>query len=194
MVNKKGKKKSGGKYTKSRKKKSYELAGQKRIVKLGEEKRKTKKIRGGNKKTFLLKGKFVNIKDKNKKVEIKNVLETPSNRFLARQNIITKGTVVETSLGRVKITNRPTQEGTINGIERPLDLLNSSKGKEVLVHLKGDKQFVGTLLAFDIHINLVLDNIKEMQNNEVKRNLGLTFLRGDTIIFISPASTALKKE
>ena len=82
----------------------------------------------------------------------------------------------------------------VNGIERPLDLLNISKGKEVLVHLKGDKQVVGTLLAFDIHINLVLDNIKEMQGNEVKRKLGLTFLRGDTIIFISPASTALKEE
>jgi small nuclear ribonucleoprotein len=82
----------------------------------------------------------------------------------------------------------------VNGIERPLDLLNNSKNKEVLVHLKGDKQFVGTLLAFDIHINLVLDNTKEMLNNEIKRNIGLTFLRGDTIIFISPASTSLKKE
>jgi small nuclear ribonucleoprotein (snRNP)-like protein len=82
----------------------------------------------------------------------------------------------------------------VNRIERPLDLLNNSKGKEVLVYLKGDKQFVGTLLAFDIHINLVLDNVKEMQNGEMKRNFGLAFLRGDTIIFISPASTALKKE
>ena len=82
----------------------------------------------------------------------------------------------------------------VNSIERPLDLLNHSKGKEVLVSLKGDKQFVGTLLAFDIHINLVLDNIKEMHDGEIKRNLGLTFLRGDTIIFISPASTAFKKE
>jgi small nuclear ribonucleoprotein len=79
-----------------------------------------------------------------------------------------------------------------NGIERPLDLLNTSKGKEVLVTLKGDKQFTGTLLAFDIHINLVLDNVKEMENGEVKKSIGLTFLRGDTIIFISPASTALK--
>jgi len=79
-----------------------------------------------------------------------------------------------------------------NGIERPLDLLNTSKGKEVLVHLKGDKYFVGILLAFDIHINLVLDNVKEMRDSEVKKSLGLTFLRGDTIIYISPASTALK--
>ena len=30
---------------------------------------------------------------------------------------------------------------------------------------------------------------KEVLNGEVKRNIGLTFLRGDTIIFISPAST-----
>ncbi len=81
-----------------------------------------------------------------------------------------------------------------NGIERPLDLLNTSKGKEVLVHLKGEKYFVGTLLAFDIHINLVLDNVKEMQDGELKKSLGLTFLRGDTIIYISPASTALKKD
>ncbi len=75
-----------------------------------------------------------------------------------------------------------------SGIERPLDLLNHSKGKDILVQLKGDKQLVGTLLAFDIHINVVLDNAREVQNSEVKRNLGLTFLRGDTIVFISPAS------
>ena len=78
----------------------------------------------------------------------------------------------------------------VNGIERPLDLLNHSKGKEVLVQLKGDKQFVGTLLAFDMHINVALYNAKEMQNGEVSKNIGLTFLRGDTIIYISPASTS----
>lgn len=80
-----------------------------------------------------------------------------------------------------------------NGIERPLDLLNVSKGKEVLVQLKGEKQFVGTLVAFDIHINVVLDNAKEMDSGNVKKNIGLTFLRGDTIIYISPASTSLKQ-
>ncbi len=82
----------------------------------------------------------------------------------------------------------------VNGIERPLDLLNSAKGKEVLVQLKNDRQLVGTLLAFDIHINIVMDNAKEMLNGEVKRSIGLTFLRGDTIIFISPASTASAAE
>jgi len=119
MVTKKGRKISGGKYIKNRKKKSYEIAGQKRIVKIGEEKRKTKKTRGGNKKSFLLKATFINVfsKDKKlKKVKIKNVIETPSNKFLARQNILTKGAIVETEIGNVKITNRPTQEGIVNGI------------------------------------------------------------------------------
>jgi small subunit ribosomal protein S8e len=116
---KKGKKVSGGKYISSRKKKKYEMKGQKRNIKIGNEKKKSKRVRGGSKKTFLLTAKFVNIqtgKKQNKKIEIKNVLETPSNKFLARQNIITKGAILETEIGKVKVTNRPTQEGTINGI------------------------------------------------------------------------------
>jgi small subunit ribosomal protein S8e len=115
----KGRKISGGKYIANKKKKFYEIAGQRRIVKLGEEKRKTKRTKGGNIKTFLLGAKFINVltkAKKQKKAEIKNVLETPSNRFLARQNIITKGAILETDLGKVKVTNRPSQEGIINGI------------------------------------------------------------------------------
>jgi small subunit ribosomal protein S8e len=114
----KGRKISGGRYIRHRKKKLHEVIGQKRTVKLGTEKRKSKRTKGGSQKIFLLKSNFVNIQDKGKakKLEIKNVLETPSNRFLARQNIITKGTIVETELGRIKVTNRPTQEGVINGI------------------------------------------------------------------------------
>lgn len=76
----------------------------------------------------------------------------------------------------------------VNGIERPLDVLNNAKGKKVLVQLKNNRQMVGTLLAFDIHINVVLDNAKELIDGEEKRNMGLTFLRGDAIIFISPAN------
>ena len=80
----------------------------------------------------------------------------------------------------------------VNGVERPLDLLNNSKGKEVLIQLKNDRQFVGTLLAFDIHINVALDNAKELKDGEVLKNIGLTFLRGDTIIYISPSGTNSK--
>ncbi len=75
----------------------------------------------------------------------------------------------------------------VNGIERPLDLLNQSRGKEVLLQLKGEKQIVGTLLAFDIHINIVLSNTREIENGESKRSIGMVFIRGDTIVYISPA-------
>jgi len=75
-----------------------------------------------------------------------------------------------------------------SGIDRPLDLLNAAKHKEILVQLKNGKQVVGTLLAFDIHINVVLENAKELENGEQTKSYGLTFLRGDTIIFISPSS------
>ena len=57
----KGRKISGGRYIRSRKKKLNEIAGQKRTVKLGEEKRKSKKGKGGNRKIFLLGAKLVNI-------------------------------------------------------------------------------------------------------------------------------------
>ncbi len=119
MPLKKGRKITGGRYIKRRKKRLYELPGQRRIVKLGEDKRRSKRVRGGNRKTFLLGAKTINVQlsgNKTKKTEIKNVLETPSNRFLARQDILTKGTIVETELGKAKITNRPTQEGVVNGV------------------------------------------------------------------------------
>jgi len=114
----KGIKISGGKYIRNRKKKVSDRIGQKKTVKLGAEKRKIKNVTGGNKKIVLFGAKFVNLqeKGKSKKLEIKNVIETPSNRFLARQNIITKGTIVLTDSGKVKVTNRPSQNGIVNGI------------------------------------------------------------------------------
>lgn len=70
---------------------------------------------------------------------------------------------------------------------RPLDALNISRNKRVLVELKNGKQYVGNLKAFDIHINVVLEEAEERENGEVKRKLGVVFLRGDTITIISPA-------
>jgi small subunit ribosomal protein S8e len=111
---------TGKKYIKKRKKKKYETPGQRTISKLGnEEKRKTKRTRGNNKKVVLIKSKFINVKMPDKKIKktiINNVIETPSNKFLTRQNILTKGTILKTEIGNVKITNRPTQEGHLNGI------------------------------------------------------------------------------
>ena len=69
---------------------------------------------------------------------------------------------------------------------RPLDALNKARGKRILVELKNNKQFIGKLDAFDIHINIVLQDAEERENGEVKRKLGVVFIRGDTITVISP--------
>jgi len=71
-------------------------------------------------------------------------------------------------------------------LSRPLDTLNKSKGKRIVVELKGGKQYVGVLNAFDIHINIVLDEAEERENNELKRRVGTVFIRGDTITVIFP--------
>ncbi len=75
-----------------------------------------------------------------------------------------------------------------NKFERPLDFLNVSKGKKVLVNIKGDKQIVGNLLAFDLHINLVLENAKFLENGEIRTSLGLVFLKGETVVLVSPST------
>ena len=69
---------------------------------------------------------------------------------------------------------------------RPLDALNQARNKRVIVELKNHKQFIGLLKAFDIHINVVLEEAEEYVEGEMKRKLDVVFLRGDTITVISP--------
>lgn len=71
--------------------------------------------------------------------------------------------------------------------ERPLDALNAARNKRVIVELKNKSQITGKLKAFDIHINVVLDEAEELENGQMKRRIGNTFIRGDAIILISPA-------
>lgn len=70
--------------------------------------------------------------------------------------------------------------------EKPLHVLNRSINKRVIVLLKGGREYHGTLDGYDKHLNLVLKNAEEYLNNELKRKLPLTIVRGDNVIFISP--------
>ena len=70
--------------------------------------------------------------------------------------------------------------------ERPFDLLSDSINKEVLVTLKGGKQIRGTLKAYDVHMNLHLENANEIVDGEMKTNFGKVFVRGDNVILITP--------
>lgn len=109
---------TGGKYHARRKKRLHERARQERHVVLGESKRRQMKVKGGHIKTLLLKSNVANvlIDGKVKVAEIKNVEETPQNKFFARQNRLVKSAVIETSLGKARITNRPSQEGQVNAV------------------------------------------------------------------------------
>jgi small subunit ribosomal protein S8e len=116
----KARKITGGKYKVSRKKKKYELPGIEKKVKLKETKKKIVRGMGGNKRMVLLSDNYANVIDpstkKSKKVKIINVLETPANRFFARQNLLVKSSIIETEIGKAKITNRPSQEGMVQAV------------------------------------------------------------------------------
>lgn len=110
---------SGGIYQRPTKKLSR-LARSPTFTKLGEKKVKIIRKRSGTQKKSLISINKINVyNQKTKKyqiIEIKTVVDNPANRHFIRRNIITKGTIVETPLGKVKITSRPGQVGTLNGI------------------------------------------------------------------------------
>ena len=97
-----------------------ELAGFAANTKLGKENKvKVARVTGGHDKYSLLAANQVNVCDKKgkaSKVEILNVVGNPANPHLVRRNIITKGAIVETKLGKVRITSRPGQEAALNGV------------------------------------------------------------------------------
>jgi len=83
--------------------------------------------------------------------------------------------------------NRPPQQ-----MHNPIDQLNGSLGKNILVRVKKTRLYSGKLLSFDQHLNLLLDDctqIYEVENDkselvEERENLGQILLRGDNVIFI----------
>ena len=76
---------------------------------------------------------------------------------------------------------------TIWSLAQKVDALNEARNKRIMVELKNGKQLIGKLIAFDIHINTVLDDAEERVDGQITRKLGTVFVRGDTIILISPA-------
>lgn len=112
-------KSSGGRFKSSiEKKKKYKLARSSTLTKLDERRTQTVKQRGKDTKTRLLTTNKVNLYDpKTKKYSteaIKTIADSPSNANYIRRNIMTKGTVIETSKGKAVITSRPGQIGILN--------------------------------------------------------------------------------
>ena len=111
---------SGGRRHVFRKKRKFEQGTFPAETMMGEQKRKVVRGRGGNLKIKVLSEKQVCVTDpktgKTEKTEVVRVVKNPANIDYDRRGVITKGAVVETSLGQARITSRPGQHGILNAI------------------------------------------------------------------------------
>lgn len=89
-------------------------------TKLGEKKLKAKREMGGHLKSVFLtinKVNVLNLKTKKSQLtDISAVLENAANRNFIRRGILTKGAIVNTPIGKARITSRPGQVGTLNAV------------------------------------------------------------------------------
>jgi len=115
-----GKKKTGGSITPHRKKRKFELGSNPLMTKLGAEKKKIVKTKGGVFKTRALSIDYASVYDpvsqKTRKVKITDIVSNPANPHFVRRGIITKGATIETELGLARVTSRPSQHGVVNAV------------------------------------------------------------------------------
>ncbi len=111
---------TGGRLKHSRGKRNYEMGREPTLTHLGETRKKIVHGFGGNTKTRLLRSTSANVTDpstgETNKTAVQTVESNAANRNYVRRNIITKGAIVETAMGKAKVTNRPSQDGLINAI------------------------------------------------------------------------------
>ena len=109
---------TGGRREKYRDKKLSHVGGEFTATKASDkDKRTEKRRRGGKTAVKLKKASTVNVvtKEGTKKAKVVRVIESHNPEYV-RMHIITKGAVLETDLGKVRVTNRVGQDGVVNGI------------------------------------------------------------------------------
>jgi len=113
-----GRKVTGGKIHLHRKKRRFQRTSLPLLTKLGKEKKRIDRRRGGIEKVRFVGTEFANVIDpktnKTKKVKILDILKNEANPQYVRRSIITKGTIIKTELGEAKVVSRPSQHGLIN--------------------------------------------------------------------------------
>ena len=108
----------GSRYKKFRDYRKYELGRLPSLTGLGKKRVRRVRTLGGHRKLRLLSEEYANVVDPKtkqcKKVRIKTTTDNPANRHFIRRNIMTKGAIIETELGKARITSRPGQDAVIN--------------------------------------------------------------------------------
>jgi small subunit ribosomal protein S8e len=81
------------------------------------------RVRGANLKLRILTTETINVFDPatktTKRAKIVTVRENPANPNYVQRNLITKGAILETDLGLVRVRSRPGQDGVLNGVRVP---------------------------------------------------------------------------
>ncbi len=114
---------TGARVRHSRKKRLYEMGRPPAETVIGPRKLKKVRVRGGNEKLKAYISDTINVSNqstgKTEKVKIDQVVSNPASIEYTRRKIITKGAIISTKLGKVKVTSRPGQHGVLNGILIP---------------------------------------------------------------------------
>lgn len=76
--------------------------------------------------------------------------------------------------------------GTCLSVDMAVKVLDESLGRVTLIKLKGGKVIRGTLLGFDQHMNLLLEESEELLDEGKTNSLGTIVVRGDNVVIISP--------
>ena len=109
-----------GKRKPYRTRRPIDVGGYPTETRLGVAIRKVKKIRGSAQKIKLLKESYANVSNlvtrKTVKVPIAEIIENTANIDYNRRRVITRGAVIDTSIGRAVVTSRPGQDGVINAV------------------------------------------------------------------------------
>jgi small subunit ribosomal protein S8e len=113
---------SGGRLIAAHKKRKFEIGRETQPATLGPSKRKVVRTRGGHARVRIITSNNVYVTDpktgKTQRADIvaPGVVSNAANPHYVRRNIITKGAVVNTNLGKARVTSRPGQDGTLNAV------------------------------------------------------------------------------
>jgi small subunit ribosomal protein S8e len=113
-------KRTGGRLRPIRKKRRFEIGREIQHAVVGAGSIKAYRVRGANEKLRILTSQTINVYDPATKkfapAKVITVRENPANPNYVQRNIITKGAILETDVGLVRVRSRPGQDGVLNGV------------------------------------------------------------------------------